>query len=186
MDKFPIFLSGARSVPPPVVTFCYIDGSLSKPSGFDTYLLQYGDLVAQLSSSRVIYVASDQRMFAKAARIFSRLLGASSFGFRPGPGKVEVRRLLEHFSTRQLFEQRNTQSLDKQKLDQLRDEFEEFRSRDYEALYRQWQLQGECAVAAAQVSTNEPPALFETYRLGHDYSFFGEITRRYQPATATV
>ena len=128
---------------PPVVTFCYIDGSISKPSGFDTYLIQYGDLIAQLRSSRVLYVASDQQMFAKARRIFSRLLGASSFGIRFGLGKVELQRLLEHFGTRQLFEQRNTGSLSKRNLDQFRDEFEEFRGRDYEALYRQWQLQGE-------------------------------------------
>jgi hypothetical protein len=186
VDKFPIFLPGARSVPPPVVTFCYIDGSVSKPSGFDTYLIQYGDLIAQLRSSRVIYVASDQQMFAKASRIFSRLLGSSSFGIRLGLGKVGVQRLLEHFATRQLFEQRNTGSLNKQSLDQLRAEFEEFRSRDYEALYRQWQLEGDGAVEAAQLSTKEPLALFDTHRLDYDYSFFGEITRGYQPAAATV
>jgi len=168
-----------------VVTFCYIDGSISKPSGFDTHLIQYGDLIAQLSS-RVIYVASDQQMFAKARRIFCRLLGVSSFGIRFGLGKVELQRLVEHFGTRQLFEQRNTGSLSKRNLDQFRDEFEEFRGRDYEALYRQWQLQGDGAVEAAQLSSKEPLALFDTYRLDHDYSFFGEITRGYQPATATV
>ena len=177
VDKFPIFLSGARSVPPPVVTFCYIDGSVSKPSGFDTYLLQYGDLIAQLPSSRVIYVASDQRIFAKAARIFSQLLGASPFGFRLALGKGEVQRLLEHFNTRQLFEQRNTALFDKHKLDQLREEFEEFRGRDYEALYREWQVQGDSAVAGDQMSCKEPRALFETYLLPHDYSFFGELAR---------
>jgi hypothetical protein len=87
---------------------------------------------------------------------------------------------------RQLFEQRNTGSLNKQSLDQLRDEFEEFRSHDYEALYRQWQLQGDGAVEAAQLSTKEPLALFDTYRLDYDHSFFGQITRGYQPATATA
>jgi hypothetical protein len=73
---------------------------------------------------------------------------------------------------RQLFEQRNTGSFDKRKLDQLRDALEEFRGRDYGALFRQWQVQGDCGVAA-----KEPFALFDTYRLPHDYSFFGELTK---------
>src|ERR1700730_2181082 len=44
VDKFPLFLSGAPSAPPPVVCFCYVDGEVRNPSGFDTYLLQYRDL----------------------------------------------------------------------------------------------------------------------------------------------
>jgi hypothetical protein len=102
-------------------------------------------------------------------------LGASSFELLLAVGNVEVQRLLEHFSTRQLFEQRNTFSFDRWKLDQLRDEFEEFRGRDYEALYRQWQAQGDSAVAGKRMSCKEPRALFETYLLPHDYSFFGEL-----------
>jgi hypothetical protein len=35
VDKFPLFLPGASSAPAPVVTFCYVDGNLGKPAGFD-------------------------------------------------------------------------------------------------------------------------------------------------------
>jgi hypothetical protein len=45
VDKFPLFLSGASSAPSPVVGFCYVDGSIGKPSGFDTYLLQLQGLI---------------------------------------------------------------------------------------------------------------------------------------------
>jgi hypothetical protein len=120
----------ACSVLLPVVTFCYVDGSLAKPSGFGTYLLQYGDLIAQLPLSRVIYVASDQRMFGQAARIFRRLLGVFGVGF----SRAREDRTATTSGTlraRQLFEQRNAGSFDKRKLDQLRDELEEFRGRDY-------------------------------------------------------
>src|SRR5216683_2264338 len=59
VDKFPLFLSGASSAPSPVVWFCYVDGSTGKPSGFDTYLLQYRELFSRLDRFAVIYVAAD-------------------------------------------------------------------------------------------------------------------------------
>ena len=48
VDKFPLFLSGASSARSPVVGLCYVDGSIGKPSGFDTYLAQYKDLFSRL------------------------------------------------------------------------------------------------------------------------------------------
>src|ERR1700730_16372592 len=59
-DKFPLFLSGAPGAAHAVVCFCYIDGEVRKPSGFDTYLLHYRDLFARLGSFRVVYVAADE------------------------------------------------------------------------------------------------------------------------------
>ena len=56
VDKFPLFLSGASSAPSPVVGFCYVDGSIGKPSGFDTYLLQYKDLFSRLDRFGIIYI----------------------------------------------------------------------------------------------------------------------------------
>jgi hypothetical protein len=57
VDKFPPFLSGAPSATHAVVCFCYIDGEVRKPSGFDTYLLQDRDLFARLGSFRMGYLA---------------------------------------------------------------------------------------------------------------------------------
>ena len=125
VDKFPLFLSGASSAPSPVVAFCYVDGSIGKPSGFDTYLLQYRDLFSRLERFGIIYVAADERMFPKAERIFRRLCGN---GVRGGvlPGDPDIERLREHFRARDLFERRETSSFGKARLDRLREELAEF------------------------------------------------------------
>ncbi len=91
VDKFPLFLSRALGAAPPVVGSCYIDGEVRKPSGFDTYLLQYRDLFARLDSFRVVYVTADQSMFLKAESIFSRLCGGAGRGPNGMPLDPEVR-----------------------------------------------------------------------------------------------
>ena len=62
-----------------MVGFCYVDGSIGKPSGFDTYLLQYKDLFSRLDRFGIIYRSGDERMFPKAERIFRRCV-ATEFG----------------------------------------------------------------------------------------------------------
>ena len=174
VDKFPLFLSGASSAPSPVVTFCYVDGSTGKRSGFDTYLLQYRELFSRLDRFAVIYVAADERMFAKAERIFKRSWGngveAVSVAKHP-----DIERLREHFWARDLFERRETSSFDKSRLDRLREELNEFGGPQYEALYRRWREQGDCVLAGSPHSPGEGSGDFATYRLDHDYELFGEL-----------
>lgn len=95
VDKFPLFLSGASgasSAPSPVVGFCYVDGGTGKPSGFDTYLLQF----SRLDRFGIICVAADERRFAKAERIFRRLSGNGVEAVRVARG-TDIGRLREHF-----------------------------------------------------------------------------------------
>jgi hypothetical protein len=58
VDKFPLFLSGSSIGPAPVVTFCYVDGNLGKPAGFDTHLLEDRELFARLESVQMVYVST--------------------------------------------------------------------------------------------------------------------------------
>jgi hypothetical protein len=125
VDKFPLFLSGAPSAPSPVVTFCCVDGSMGKPSGFDTYLLQYRELFSRLQGFQVIYVAADERMFAKAEGIFRRLFGNGVETVRVARDP-DIERLRKHFQARDLFERQETSSLGKIRLDQLREALAEF------------------------------------------------------------
>jgi hypothetical protein len=177
VDKFPLFLSAASSAPSPVVTFCYVDGSTGKPSGFDTFLLQYRELFSRLDRFAVIYVAADERMFAKAERIFKRSCGngveAVSVAKHP-----DIERLREHFWARDLFERRETSSFGKSRLDRLRDELNEFGGPQYEALYRRWREQGDCVLADSPHSPGKGSGGFATYRLDHDYELFGELDRK--------
>jgi hypothetical protein len=80
VDKFPLFLSGASSAPSPVVGFCYVKRSIGKPSGFDTYPVQYRELFSRVEGFRVIYVAADEPMFPKAERTFRRMCRNTSDG----------------------------------------------------------------------------------------------------------
>ena len=143
VDKFPLFLSGTPGMAPPVVCFCYIDGEVRKPSGFDTYLLQYRDLLARLDLFRLVYVAAGEFMFPKAESIFSRLCAGFGRGPNGMPVDPEVRRMLDHFHDRDWLEQQQMASFDKRQLDQLSDELREFRSPKYKVLYLHWQQQGE-------------------------------------------
>jgi len=177
VDKFPLFLSGASSAPSPVVTFCYVDGSTGKPSGFDTYLLQYRELFSRLDRFVVIYVAADERMFAKAERIFKRSWkdGVEAVSVAKYP---DIERLREHFWARDLFERRETSSFGKSRLDRLREELNEFGGPQYEALYRRWREQGDRVLAGSPHSPGKGSGDFATYRLDHDYELFGELDRK--------
>jgi hypothetical protein len=76
LDKFPLFLPGASSARSPVVGLGYGDGSIGKPSGFDTYLAQYKNLFSRLDPFwGIIYMNGDERLFPNAERIFGRLCG---------------------------------------------------------------------------------------------------------------
>ena len=55
-----------------MVGFCYVEAGSGKPSGFDTYLLQWRELFSRPDRFRIIYVSANERMFPKAGRIFRR------------------------------------------------------------------------------------------------------------------
>ncbi len=116
---------GASRAPSPVVGLCYVDGSIGKPSGSDTYLAQYKDLFSRLERFGIIYIAGDERMFPKAERIFGRLCGNGPRAVYV-PRDREIERLREHFRARDLFERRETSSFGKAGLDRLREELTEF------------------------------------------------------------
>ena len=177
MDAFPLFLSGAPSAAHAVVCFCHIDGEVTKPSGFDTYLLQYRDLFARLGSFRVVYVAADESMFAKAERILSSLCGCFGTGPNGIPIDPEIPRRLDHFHDRDLLERRQTDSFDKRQLDQLSDELREFRGSKYEALYRHGQPQGEATVLNAMGLGGRLSGSLTTYLLTTDHRLFGDLWR---------
>jgi hypothetical protein len=175
VDKFPLFLSGASNTPAPVVGFCYVDASVGKPSGFDTYLLQYKDLFSRLDRFGVIYMAGDERIFPKAQRIFDRVCGNGTQAVSV-PRDRDFERLREHFRARDLFERRETSSFGKAGLDRLREELKEFGGPEYEALYGQWQECGDCILGSGLGTPERRSGGFATYRADHDYELFGELS----------
>jgi hypothetical protein len=166
VDKFPVFLADASGAALPAVSFCYVDGSVGKPSGFSTYMGQYRALFGRLADVQVIYVAADQHLFPKAGRIFRRF-------YRNGG-----ERLREHFRARDLFERRETTSFGKSRLDLLREELVEFGGPEYEAVYQLWRKQGDSVLGGDRDALDDGSGHFATYRLDHHYELFGDLSSK--------
>ena len=176
VDKSPIFLSGA----PAVVSFCFVDEGAASLSGFETYLQQYSRLFTALSRFEVIYVAGSEALFQPAAQAFDRFLSRLRMDAGSQPADPMIRRMLEHFAARRLFEARQLSSFDRAKLIRLRQEQREFSGDQHQALYERWKDGGEPVVRQALgIERSIPAAIcgrFSTHLLEHDYGFFGNLT----------
>jgi hypothetical protein len=171
VEKYPIFISGV----PPVVTFCFVDEGALSISAFETFLEQYGRLFGALPEFDVAYVADTRRWFETAAHKFERFVGRAQGG-APDP---LIRRLLEYFEMRRLYESKQLSSFDRAKLIQLRQGQREFSGQKNEALYLHWKAAGESAVigkfAPETVAQTPMRGAFSTYLLEHDYGLFGRF-----------
>jgi hypothetical protein len=172
VDRFPIFVTSAATDLRPLVSFCYVDGARAKPSGFETYLEHYRAVFSILSSFEVVYVAIDPQVFPKAERVFARCFRAPLCN----PEDPLLARLREHFRIRELFERQGSRCLDQQRLDCFRDELEEYRGPQFEALYQQWKGEG-CPGVHAGVATDQVRRVFRTWRVADEYQLFGDLTR---------
>ena len=172
VDRFPIFVTSTGTDLRPLVSFCYVDGARAKPSGFETYLEHYRAVFSSLSSFEVVYVAIDPQMFPKAERVFARCFQAPLCN----PEDPLLARLREHFRIRELFERQGSRCLDQQRLDCFRDELEEYRGPQFEALYRQWKSQGSLGVHA-EAANHQVRRVFRTWRAANEYQLFGDLTR---------
>ncbi len=125
----------------------------------------------------MVYVSTDEGTSAKAERIFSAPLWQAGSKSARTPSDPDLGRLLGHFRARVLLERRETAGFDKQHLDRLRDELREFRSPENEDLYQLWREQGDGALLCGTQGVRTVSGSFATYRLEHDYRFFGPLTR---------
>jgi hypothetical protein len=172
VDRFPIFVTNAGTDPRPLVSFCYVDGARAKPCGFETYLEHYRAVFARLSSFEVVYVAIDPQMFPQAERIFALRLRAPV----SNPKDPLLPSLREHFRIRELFERQGTRCLDQRRLDCFRDELEEYRGPQYEALYQQWKAEESGGVRPG-AATDQVRRVLRTWRVADTYQLFGDLTR---------
>jgi hypothetical protein len=179
VDKYPIFLSTpSLSSGAPVVSFCFVDEGSTTVSHLETYLSQYGRLFAALPEFRLTYVAGSPVHFEAARRTFHRFLkppkcGTNGSGIDPG-----ARRMLEHFEARRQYETRQLDGFDREKLLQLRNDFEAYSGPKNEAIYERWKREGERAIVEIfdpeTVPHTSPRVSFSTYLLEHNYDLFGD------------
>lgn len=171
-DQFPIFVADSSPNSRSVVSLCYVDGARAKPAGFETYLKHYQDLFSILSSFEVVYVASDQQMFVKAERMFARRFHV------PAAHLDEVRilpGLEEHFRIREQFELPGNRCLDQLGLDRFRDELQQYRGPQFEALYQQWKAKRNAGSSVDPGTTGSRPG-FRFWRAADEYRLFGDLT----------
>jgi hypothetical protein len=178
VDKFPIFLPEEDiSSGPPVVSFCFVDEGLKTLSRFETYLAQYRGLFASLPEFHLIYVAATNGRFEGAQRAFEGILTQGATAKNSSVMDPEIRRLLEYFAARRLYETKQFDGFDRDRLIRLRKDREEFSGHKYEALYEQWKTaedRGVLQILAPETTTPAPmKCTFSTHLLEHDYDLFG-------------
>jgi hypothetical protein len=153
------------------VSLVFIDESSAMLSAFESCLRRALPVFEELAKFDLVYVAAQSRHFENAEAVFRRIV--LSLG---GARRLDVDRLLRYFADRQLFDNGETRGFNKQRLDQHRDDRDEFSAPVHEALYHLWRESGESLVRSRLDSsasgTRALEARFLTHLLEHDYDIF--------------
>ncbi len=181
VDKYPIFLvAPATAGAEAVISFCFVDEGLVTVSRFETYLAQYAPLFRSLRRFHLIFVAASRRLFEPAQSRFERMLIQGQSSLMNSAADPKIRRLLEYFAIRRLYETKQLAGFDRAKLIRLRNDRETFSGAENEALYERWKTAGDRAVledfAPDRIGATQACATFSTYLLEHDYDIFGSLT----------
>ncbi len=168
LDRFPMFTRPGASD----IAFCYIDSGFETSAAFVTHLRHYLPLFGELPSFELVYVGTASARFGEAQTVFERVL---SHGCAWLSKAADANRLLEHFRDRLLFEQRQTSSFDRVRLDRLRDDMDTFSGPHFVELFERWKSLGDDAILAELASCKMPKGRFSKILLPHDYDIFGRI-----------
>jgi hypothetical protein len=178
VDKLPVFVAGDPTSPatPPVVHFAYIDEGAETLKGFGTFLEQYGSLFSALKAFEVVYVATTNIWFEKAAVVFERVAGDSANlpGTPLTPDELE---LLDYFQVRRKFETRDFTGLDTDRIIRYREEKRRYADATYEQMYLRWLREGESALRHRDSRCEATRRSFRTMLIAHDYDILGGIER---------
>ena len=132
VDRFPMFLGSVpSSLPPPVVTFSYVDPGLESVAGFATHLMQYQTLFRELSAFQFLYISNAPAHFAKAKELFASLVRA--------PLESDIAAdLVRYFKTQAIWETPEFKTLVKDDLVFLNQAKQRFKGERFEELLRDW------------------------------------------------
>ena len=157
-----------------MVTFCYVDGNLSKPAGFDTHLLEYRDLFARVESVQSVCVDRLKDVREGRTHLSTPLRDASS---KICEGDVGSGALTRALSRSRSPEKRETACFNKQQLDRLRDELREFQGTEHEELHKIWREHGDgaglCGMQGLSTGLASLPRIGSTTTTGSSAHFPG-------------
>ncbi len=118
-------------------------------------------------------------MLALTARstVRPRLCSNESFAGMPGGPypRAYIERLLLYFHDRDLFERGESRILSRERMDLLRDAWDEFGGPFHEGLFARWKHEGEVAVRSELQVKMTCNGRFLRYVLPFNYDYFGSI-----------
>ena len=172
VDRFPISFRQNSEESPNRLTFTYIDPGFETMSAFTTYLRQYKRLFEALREFDLVYVGTDGSQFGEAQTRFERILSRDAG--RPMSAR-DIDRLLLYFHDRDLFERGESRILSRERMDLLRDAWDEFAGPFHEGLFARWKHEGEVAVRSEIQVKMTCNGRFLRYVLPFNYDYFGSI-----------
>ena len=172
VDRFPISFRQTSAESPNRFTFTYIDSGFETMAAFTTHLRRYKPLFEALREFDLVYIGTDRSQFAEAESTFQRVLSRNAG--RPMSAH-DIGRLLVYFHDRDLFERGESRILSRERMDLLRDAWDEFRSPFHEGLFARWKQEGESAVRSDLRVRMTCNGRFLRYVLPFNYDYFGSI-----------
>ena len=172
VDRFPIYFRHTSEDSPNRFTVTYIDSGFDRMSAFTTHLRRYKPLFEALREFDLVYVGTDHSQFGEAESSFQRVL-SRDVG-RPMSAD-DIGRLLVYFHDRDLFERGESRVLSRERMDLLRDAWDEFGSPFHEGLFGRWKQQGELAIRSDLQVKMTCNGRFLRNVLHFNYDYFGSI-----------
>jgi hypothetical protein len=158
-DRNPILIDDSLS--PPVASFVFLNDGDFAYRDLRFFLNSHRSVFAALPEFRLIYAATDIRFANKAGKLFGKFLWSEGYS---------ASELLAHFRDRQAFESRDIKGWDKSRIDQYRDQRDQFTGAHFDTLFARWKMQGDGAVNRNPASLN---GRLDTVLLIHKYELFG-------------
>ncbi len=168
VDKFPMFL-GDESLPPPVVTFTFIQGSEASMTEFVHHLEAYLPLFRQLSEFRFLYLARADSHFQAAKELFDSLVAIPLQSDAAGD-------IVRYFEIRKAWDLRQYNSLSEADLIFRNQGKARFVGDRFEHLYRGWK--------AGRVTEGNIRQEFGSDGRRHSVHFVAQIVPRMAPREA--
>jgi hypothetical protein len=141
VDKYPIFVS--EDAERPRVSFCFVDEGIVTGARFESHLKQYSRLWAHLPGFDLVYISEPDSPFAGAENAFQRFVAKCQVSSPNAFGVSDLKRLVQHFERRRLYETGRLESFDRSSLIRLRNEREKFSGGFFDRLYAAWLGGGE-------------------------------------------
>jgi hypothetical protein len=172
VDRFLISFRRNSEESPNRFTFTYIDSGFETMSAFTTYLRQYKRLFEALREFDLVYVGHGPL----AVRRSSNYLPTNPFPkCWEAPVGARYRPASGLFSRPDLFERGQSRIPSRERMDLLRDAWDEFGGPFHDALLGRWKQAGEIAVPSDLQVKMTRHGHFLRYVLPFKYDYFGSI-----------